>query len=141
MVNVINPIPNQSIREGKVADVIHAIAQDMMGRRSQLLQTATKVPKGESRSCRKQSRLLEEYSAMLEEIYYQLEPERWDPGSSTEMLKLAQAHHIALPDWMKPGKPQDHQPMEDNTEDALNRFENEGGRNVQPTASQSPNTP
>lgn len=58
-----------------------------------------------------------------------------------EMLKLAQAHHIALPDWMKPGKSQDHQPMEDNTEDALNRFENEGGRNVQPTANQSPNTP
>lgn len=34
MVNVISPIPSQSIREGKVADVIHAIAQDMMGRRS-----------------------------------------------------------------------------------------------------------
>lgn len=137
--NVINPINSQPMGEGKAADMIHAIALDMMRRRSHLLQYATKVPKGESRSYRKQSRLLEEYTAILEVIYYQLEPERWDPEMSTEILKLAQVHDIALPDWMipdwmKPGKTQDNEPMEETIESALNRFENEGGRSSQSAA-------
>jgi hypothetical protein len=104
MVNVIYPIANQNNREGRLADVIHAIALDMMGRRSHLLRSATKAPKSESRGYRKQSRLLEEYTAILEVIYYQLEPGRWDPETSSELLEMAQVHHIALPDWMKPGK-------------------------------------
>ncbi len=44
MVNVINPIDSPSMREGKVADVIHAMAQDIMGHRSHLLQNAIIVP-------------------------------------------------------------------------------------------------
>lgn len=123
---VINPIQSQAVREGKVANVIHAIALDMMGRRAHLLQSSRKVSQDESRLYRKQSRLLEEYATALDAIYYQLEPTKWDPETSGDLLELAQAHHITLPDWMFADR---MEPVEETIESALNRFENEGGRN------------
>src|SRR5512133_3011223 len=99
MLNVIHPIHNQAANDGKVSDVIHAIALDMMGLRDQLLQNARKFTKDESRVYRKQSRLLEEYATALEAVYYQLEPAKWDPETSADLLRSAQTHHITLPDW------------------------------------------
>lgn len=133
MVKVINPIQSESIREGTVADVIHAIALDMMGRRSRLLQNISKVPKGESRVYRKQSRLLEEDATALEAIYYQLEPAKWNPESLEDLLRFAQAHQITLPVWMfadpmKAEKTGNEESKKETTGEALDRFENEGGR-------------
>lgn len=133
MVNVINPITRQMIPEDQVAELIHAVAQDMMERRAHLLQNAINVPRAESRVYRKQSRLLEEYAATLDAIYYQLEPTKWDPETSGDILRYAQTHHIPLPDWMsadrmKPGKTENDERIKETTGEALDRFENEGGR-------------
>lgn len=133
MMNVINPIQSEAMREGTVADVIHAIAQDMMERRSHLLNNSVKVPKGEARVYRKQSRLLEEYATALEAIYYQLEPAKWNPESLEDLFRFAQAHQITLPVWMfadpmKAGKTGNAESKNETTGEALDRFENEGGR-------------
>lgn len=102
MAKVIYPITWLAGREGETADVLHDIAVEMMEHRADLLRYATKMPKSESRGYRKQARLFEEYATVLDAIYFQLEPERWDPGTSGDMLGLAHLHHIALPDWMVP---------------------------------------
>ena len=109
MAKVIYPITWLAGREGEAADVIHDIAVEMMEHRADLLRYATRIPEGECQVYRKQARLFEEYATVLDAIYFQLEPERWDPETSGEMLDLAQVHNIALPDWMlpdrmKPGK-------------------------------------
>jgi hypothetical protein len=137
MAKVIYPITWLAGREGEAADVIHDIALEMMEHRADLLRNATRMPKVESRVYRKQARLLEEYATVLDAIYFQLTPQRWDPETSEEMLDLAQLHHIALPDWMlpdrmKPGKTSSNVPMEETIENEVNRFEDEGGRNVRP---------
>lgn len=135
MGKVIYPITWLAGREGEAADVIHAIAVEMMEHRADLLRYATRIPKGESRVYRKQARLLEEYAAVMDAIYYQMEPERWDPETPGDVLELARVHNIALPDWMlldrvKPDITPAHEQMEETTENAINRFENDGGRNV-----------
>src|SRR5512142_1352897 len=145
MAKVIYPITWLAGREGETADVLHDIAVEMMEHRADLLRYATRMPKDESRAYRKQALLMEEYATVLDASYYQLEPERWDPEISAGMLELAKLHHIALPDWMvpdrmKPGKTSGCEPVEETIENAINRFENEGGRNVQPAAIHSQNT-
>lgn len=139
MVKIIYPITWLAGREGEVADVIHDIAVEMIEHRADLLRNASRMPKGESRVYRKQARLLDEYAAVLDAIYYQMEPGRWDPQTSGDMLDLAQLHNIALPDWMlpdqmKPGTSAVNEPMEEPIENELNRFENEGGQNVRQEA-------
>lgn len=139
MTKVIYPITWMAGHEGEAADVIHDIAMEMMEHRADLLRSAIKIPKGESRVYRKQARLLEEYAAVLDAIFYQLEPKQWDPEKSGDFLVLAKAHNIALPDWMsldrmKLVKTPANDQMEETTENAENRFENEGGRNVRPAA-------
>lgn len=104
MAKVIYPITWLAGREGEVADVIHDIAVEMMEHRADLLIYATRMPKGESRVYLKQAHLMEEYATVLEAIYFQLEPERWAPETSDEMLDLAQLYNIALPDWMLPDR-------------------------------------
>lgn len=137
MMDVIYPITRLAGQEGKAADVIHAIAVEMMELRADLLHHSTRIPKSEIRVARKQARLLEEYAAALNAIYYQLEPERWNPVVSKEIHQVVQAYKIALPDWMNP---EQEMPVrstapelpEETIESALNRFENEGGRNAPP---------
>lgn len=139
MAKIIYPITWLVGREGETADVLHDIAVEMMEHRADLLRYATRMPKSEARAYRKQARLFEEYATVLDAIYFQLEPERWHPETSEEMLDLAQMHNIALPDWMlpdrmKPGKTPSNDRMEETIEGELNRFENEGGRNIQSNA-------
>lgn len=133
MVSIINPIHGQALHEGQVAEVLHAIAHEMMVRRSYLLRNTMKVSKGESRVYRKQSQLLEEYATALDAIYYQLEPAQWDPERFENLLRFAQAHNIVLPDWMfadqaNPLKLRNDKFIKETTEDSINRFDNEGGR-------------
>lgn len=135
MAKVIYPITWLAGREGEVADVIHDIAEEMNEYRADLLRYARRMPKVASRVYRKQARLMEEYATVLDAIYYQLEPERWHPETSGDILDLAQLYNIALPDWMlpdrmKPGKTPSTERIEETIENELNRFENEGGRNV-----------
>jgi hypothetical protein len=143
MPKVIYPITWLAGREGEAADVLHDIALEMMEHRADLLRHATKIPKTDSRVYRKQARLFEEYATVLDAIYFQLEPERWDPDMSGEMLDLAHLHQIALPDWMLPDRMKlSHtplnEPMEETIEHAVNRFENEGGHNVRSTEIDNP---
>ena len=126
MLKVIYPITWLAGREGETADVIHDIAVEMMEHRADLLRNATLIPEGECQIYAKQASLLEEYATVLDAIYFQLEPDRWNPETSEEVLKLAQVHNITLPDWMKPGKTQGIE--KETTEDAVGRFDNEGGR-------------
>ena len=133
MVKVIYPTTWLAGREGEAADVIHDIAEEMMEHRADLLRYATRIPEGDCQVYMKQARLLEEYATVLDAIYFQLEPERWDPSTPGDLLELAQAHQIALPDWMLPdrmklGKTQTNEPVEETTEYFVNRFDNEGGR-------------
>lgn len=133
MLNLINPFTRQAVREGQVAEVFHAVAQNMMERRAHLLHEAIKGPRGETRVYRKQSRLLEEYATVLDAIYYQLEPAKWDPEASSDFLRFAQTHQITLPDWMfadpmKPAKTRTDEFIKGTTEDSIGRFDNEGGR-------------
>jgi hypothetical protein len=131
MVKVIYPITWLAGCEGEAADVIHDIAVEMMEHRADLLRYATRIPEGECQVYLKQASLLEEYATVLDAIYFQLEPERWDPETPGEVLELSQVHNIALPDWMlpdrmKPGKTQSDE--KETTEDAVDLFKNEGGR-------------
>ena len=133
MGKVIYPITWLAGREGEAADVIHAIAVEMMEHRADLLRYAAGISEGECQVYRKQARLMEEYATVLDVIYYQMEPERWGSEMSAEMLALAQLYNIALPDWMlpdrvKPAQTPCNAPMEETEESAVNRFENEGGR-------------
>jgi stalled ribosome alternative rescue factor ArfA len=133
MVKVVYPITWLAGREGEAADVIHDIAVEMMEHRANLFRHSEKKSKGEGQNYRRQANLFEEYATVLDAIYFQLEPERWDPETSGEVLELAQLHHIALPDWMlpdrmKPGKTRNDEYIKETTEDAVGRFENEGGR-------------
>lgn len=137
MGKVIYPITWLAGREGEAADVLHDIAAEMMEHRADLLRHVIHTPEGECQVYRKQARLFEEYATVLDAIYFQLEPERWDPDRPGEMLELALMHHIALPDWMvpdqmKPGKTPANEPMEETIESAVNRFENEGGGMTDP---------
>jgi hypothetical protein len=133
MDKIIYPITWLAGREGKAPDVIHDIAVEMMEHRADLLRNATRVDKAEARFFRKQSRLLEEYATVLDAIYYQLEPEQWDPDTSGNFIELAHAHNIALPDWMvanrmQQGKTQNDDLTKETIEEAVGRFDNEGGR-------------
>jgi len=133
MAKVIYPITWMAGREGEVADVIHDIAEEMIEHRADLLRYAAGISEGECQTYQRQARLLEEYATVLDAIYFQLEPERWNPETSGDMIELAQVHNIALPDWMlpdhmKPGKTQDHEQVKETMEESINRFENEGGR-------------
>lgn len=137
MAKVIYPITWLAGREGEAADVIHDIAVEMMEHRADLFRHSQKNADGEYQIYRKQARFFEEYATVLDAIYYQLEPDRWHPETSADTLELAQLYNIALPDWMlpdrmKPDKTPADEPMEETTEHAVNRFENEGGRNVRP---------
>lgn len=138
MAKIIYPITWLAGSEGEIADIIHDISVEMMEHRADLIRNAIRLPKVESRVYRKQARLFEEYATVLDAIYFQLEPERWNPESHGEMLDLAKLHNIALPDWMLPGwmkpgnMPADEQP-EETIEIAVNCFENEGGRNAPAT--------
>jgi hypothetical protein len=109
MVKVVYPITWLAGREGEAADVIHDIAVEMMEHRTDLLRSVTMIPEDEGQNYRRQANLFEEYATVLDAIYFQLEPERWDPETSGGMLDLAQLHHIALPDWMLPGKTQSNE--------------------------------
>src|SRR5512146_762273 len=133
MAKVIYPITWLAGREGEAADVLHDIAVEMMEHRADLLRNATMIAEGECQVYRKQARLMEEYATVLDAIYYQLEPERWDLETSAELLDLAQLYNIALPNWMlpdrmKPAQTPLNEPMEEAEESAINRFENEGGQ-------------
>lgn len=103
MAKIINPISRLAGQEGEAADMIHNIAMEMMEHRADLLRSASRNAEGECQIYRKQARLFEVYSIVLDAIYYQLEPERWDPEKSAEMLALVKAHNIALPGWMLRG--------------------------------------
>lgn len=133
MTKVIYPTTWMAGREGEVADVIHVIAEEMMEHRADLLRHASDIPEGECQIYQKQAFLLEEYATVLNALYFQLSPEQWDPQAGADLLELVQVHDIVLPDWMlpegmKPGKGQTHELVNDNTEYAINRFDNEGGR-------------
>ena len=104
MVKVIHPITCLAGQEGEAADMIHGIAVEMMRHRADLLRCATRNTEDESQVYLNQARLFGEYATALDAIYFQMEPERWDLETSGEMLELAQAHHIALPEWMLSGK-------------------------------------
>jgi hypothetical protein len=125
MAKVIYPISAQAGREGEVADVIHDIAVEIMEHRADLIRYATRVPKSESRIFRKQARLLEEYAAALDAIYYQMEPMRWNPEVSRELLDLTQLHNITIPEWMFPARMKPNEPLSaelsiDTTANAVN---------------------
>lgn len=100
MAKIIYPISRLAGREGQAADMIHDVAVEMMGHRVDLLRSASRNSEGECQIYRKQARLFEMYATVLDAIYYQLEPERWDPKKSAEMLELVKAHNIVLPGWM-----------------------------------------
>jgi len=104
MNKVIYPITWLAGREGEVADVIHDIAVEMMEHRTDLLRFATKNSENEDTIYQKEACLFEEYATVLDAIYFQMEPERWDPETSGDMLDLAQLHKIALPNWMLPDR-------------------------------------
>lgn len=128
MVKVIYPITWSAGREGEASDVIHDIAEEMLEHRADLLRNAG-GPEDDSLVFLKQARLLEKYATVLDAIYFQLEPDRWNPETSGEMLLLAQSYQIDLPGWMLPDrmKPRLMQ-ADERADDAQDRFDNEGGR-------------
>jgi hypothetical protein len=132
MVKVIYPITWSAGREGEVADVIHDIAEEMLEHRADLLRNAG-GPQDDCQVYLKQARFLEKYANVLDAIYFQLEPERWNPETSAELLTLAQSYQVDLPGWMlpdrmKPRKMQEDEPFQETPDDAQSRFDNEGGR-------------
>jgi len=128
MAKVIYPITWLAGQEGEAADVINEIAVEMMEHRADLLRNAPGVPKNDGQVYLMKARLFEEYATILKVICFQLEPERWNPETSGELLERAEVHNIFLPDWMKPGKTTDDKDTKETFEYAINRFENEGGR-------------
>jgi hypothetical protein len=128
MVKVIYPITWLAGREGEAADVLHDIAAEMMQHRAELIQHVAEIPEGEAQIYLKQACFLEEYATVLNAIYYQLEPEKWNPEISGEVIELARIHNIALPGWMKAGDPQADEPGNATTQEAENRFTDDGGR-------------
>jgi hypothetical protein len=100
---IIHPFGWLAGKEGTVPDVIEALALEMLGYRSDLQERAQRKSFPPDSALLEQAENLEKYAVILNLIYLQLKPERWNASAMPGLLELAAKHELTLPEWMAAG--------------------------------------
>lgn len=87
--------------EEKDTTVIQDLALEMLSHRSDLQETAMRKSFPPDPAKMEQAEMLEKYAVILDVIFLQMMPERWNPTTMIGIQELAAKHNITLPDWMK----------------------------------------
>jgi hypothetical protein len=91
-------------QEATPAEVIGFLAIQMLGHRSDLMEPIHRrraLDDREREEMTHQAELLERYATVLDAIYFQMAPERWNAETCSGLLELAEKHHVVLPEWMR----------------------------------------
>lgn len=100
---VIHPTGWEAGREVDPAEVIKALAMEMLSHRADLRELTAKRARNqeEREAILQEAEDLERYAIAAFSVAYQMQRERWAAGSMGGFLELAAKHKIPLPEWMQ----------------------------------------
>ncbi len=105
---IVYPLSWEFGREGSPAEVIKAIALEMLSHRATLEKQANRmnaqgpmINKAEYKQLAQRADDLEKYAIALYIVAVQMDPDRYQEEHIEALLNLAMKYEINLPEWMK----------------------------------------
>jgi hypothetical protein len=104
---VIMPLGREAGRSVTLADALASLANEMLAHGSdfwEMMAEDRRLTDPERELYRRSAEYLHKYAAAVGSLCLQVDHNRWKSGEFDDLLTLAVAHSVSLPDWMtKPG--------------------------------------